>query len=418
MIPLAQGWLRSRGPLSVNLSLMAVAMTLFSLVDAAGQRIAVNGGLGWVGVDYAAMLENGWTSGGSNPALRPLIVWLNGPAYHAFAGDVITAFTVMNYVYVGILAFAVCVLFDRYSRDAAAKLLMIVNLFLCIATVRYVAFYPVGIDSGAYAILTLTVFAIVAEKRVLACVGCAAAVLSREFGIAAVLFGIHRDVRRGVSWLRIVATYAPALLIGLGWRAIVARELAPESDGEQLVNATRLLRSLEYWSDPVFVVFFAYFLVTVFGGVSLVAVARAPDVWRLCRKEHEWLTFALFVVGVSAMGDVDLWRYLAFLIPLFVVAFAVSARALDLPGRRWLLTALVCVATVLTQRPFEQTNLVTYFRDWFPYYVRMRSNVPLDPLPPLWDVWLWKLVVVAVLVIAVAWPNRSQGGSVPVAGPV
>ena len=40
--------LRPRGWPSVNLILVVVAVGLFAIVDAADQRIATNGGLGWV----------------------------------------------------------------------------------------------------------------------------------------------------------------------------------------------------------------------------------------------------------------------------------------------------------------------------------------------------------------------------------
>jgi len=387
--------------LSFNVVLVVVAVGLFAIIDAADQRISTNGGFGWVGLDYKTMLEGGWAKGEPNPALRPMVVWLNVPAYEALAGDVIAAFIVMNYVYVGLLALAVCLLFDRYSQDTAAKILMVVNLFLCIATVKYVSYYPVGIDAGAYALLTLAVLAIVSGKRVLSTVCCSGAVLSREFGIAAVLFGIHRDLRLRVPLRRIAGTYAPALLIAFGWRAIVSHQMAGPDSGGEIVSLARLLNSLAYWWDPLFVLFFTYFLLTVFGGVSLFVVARAPDVWRCCRGEHEWFSFGLFVLGVAAMGDVDLWRYLAYLLPLFVMAFAVSARALELSRRRWMLALIVCIATLLTQRPLQRMNTATYFRDWFPYYI-VRGDVPPEPTTSLYDVWRWRLLGTAALGVTIA----------------
>ena len=412
----------SRWSLLVNFALVVAAVGLFAIVDVADQPIATNGGFGSVGLSYKEMLEGGWARGETNPALRPMVVWLNGAAYAALAGDVIAAFVVMNYLYVGLLAFAVCLLFDRYSRDTAAKTLMVVNLFLCIATVKFVSYYPVIIDAGAYALLTLAVLAIVSGKRILAAVCCSAAVLGREFGIAAVLFGIHRDVRQGVPPLRIAGTYAPAILIFLGWRAIVSQQMAG-TGSEELVSVARLLRNLAYWREPAFALFFSYFLLTVFGGVSLFVAARSPDVWRRCREEREWVTFGLFVVGVAAMGDLDLWRYLAYLLPLFVMAFAVSAQVLELPLRRWALAVIVCVATLLTQRPFQQMSTATYFRDWFPYYV-LDGQVQFELVPPLWDVWLWRLLGTAVLgVIVATWfrPTRQPdmaraGGQAPQAG--
>jgi hypothetical protein len=179
-----------------------------------------------------------------------------------------------------------------------------------------------------------------------------------------------------------------------------------------MMSVARLFDNLAYWRNPAYALFFSYFLLTVLGGVSLFVAARWPDVWRRCRTEHEWLTFGLFVVGVAAMGDLDLWRYLAYLLPLFVMAFAVSAQGLNVSRRPWALAILVCIATAFTQRPFQQMSEGAYFRDWFPYYI-LRGDVHVETVPPFWDVWLWRLLGTAILgVVIAAWcrPLERVGG--------
>ena len=56
-----------------------VAMVIFGALHLWIGRIPVADGEGYDGADYASMLRGGWDQGGSNTALRPLIVWLASP---------------------------------------------------------------------------------------------------------------------------------------------------------------------------------------------------------------------------------------------------------------------------------------------------------------------------------------------------
>jgi hypothetical protein len=103
------------------------------------------------------------------------------------------------------------------------------------------------------------------------------------------------------------------------------------------------------------------------------------------------------VLAAAAMGDADLWRYLAYLLPAAVVLFAVCARQAALPRRQMVAAAIVCVATILTQRPFQAIDVSAYFLDWFPYYIQQGENVPLATLPALWPVWGWRFLMAAGL---------------------
>jgi hypothetical protein len=200
----------------VNAALVVVAVLLLALMERVTGRIAVNEGRGWDGVDYSNML-NGWDHGTVNTGLRPLIVRLNRPAYRLLK-DPVSAFRAMNYVYTGVLCFVVCLLFDRYSKDTAAKSLLILNLFASIAVTKYVAFYPVLIDVGAIAVVTLTVYFMVTGPRAAAAVAVVAAVLAREFAIATVAFGVVRDLRRRVPVWIVACTYTPAIVVFVAWR--------------------------------------------------------------------------------------------------------------------------------------------------------------------------------------------------------
>ena len=356
-------------------------------------RIPINEGRGWDGVDYSNML-NGWDHGTVNTGLRPLIVYLNRPAYR-LVRDPVGAFRAMNFVYIGVLCFTVCLLFDRYSKDTAAKVLLVLNLFVSIAIAKYVAFYPVLIDAGAFAVLMLAIYFIVAGPRMAAAVVVLAAVMAREFAIAAIAFGVVRDVRRRVPVHIVAATYAPALVAYFFWRSHVTQRFAGNSEP---LGYSRLISNLAYWQDPFFAALFVYFTLTVFGGISLFVIARCGGALRQCLREPEWAVYSAIVLAAAALGDADLWRYLAYLLPAAVVLFAVCAQEAALPRRHMITAAIVCVATLLTQRPFESVDLSAYFLDWFPYYIRKGENLPfLATVPSLWPVWGWRFLMTAGL---------------------
>ena len=378
---------------AVNAALAVVAVLLLALMDRVTGRVPANEGRGWDGVEYSNML-NGWDHGSVNTALRPLIVRLNRPIYRLLK-EPVAAFRAMNFVYIGVLCFAVCLLVDRYSNDAAAKSLLVLNLFASIAVTKYVAFYPVLIDAGAIAVVTLAIYFMVAGPRPVAAIAVVAAVLAREFAIATVAFGVVRDLRRRVPVWIIAITYAPALVAFFVWRGHVTQKFAGNSVP---VGLAALIGNLEFWKDPFFAGLFVYFTLTVFGGISLFVIARCGAAVRHCIREPEWAVYSALVLAAAAMGDADLWRYLAYLLPAAAVLFAVCARQAALSrGHMIAGAAIVCIATLVTQRPFQTVDLSAYFLDWFPYYIRQGENVPLPTLPSLWPVWGWRFLMVAGL---------------------
>jgi hypothetical protein len=393
----------------VNAALVVVAVLLLALMERVTGRVPANEGRGWDGVDYSNML-NGWDHGTVNTALRPLIVRLNRPVY-GLLKDPVSAFRAMNYVYIALLCCAVCLLFDRYSSDTAAKSLLVLNLFLSIAVAKYVAFYPVLIDAGAIALVTLAIYFLVTGPRAAAAVAILAAVLAREFAIATVAFGVVRDLRRRVPVWIIAATYAPAVATFFVWRSHVTQRFSGNSVP---IGLSALIGNLEFWRDPFFAALFVYFTLTVFGGISVFVLARCGVALRHCVREPEWAVYSGLVLAVAAMGDGDLWRYLAYLLPAAAVLFAVCARQAVLPRRHLVAAAIVCVATFVTQRPFQSVDLSAYFLDWFPYYIRQGENVPLPTLPSLWPVWGWRFLMTAGLLwlLAVLAPQREVAPSV------
>jgi hypothetical protein len=379
----------------VDAGLTLVALLLLLALQRMTGAIEVNSGRGWDGADYAAMLSDGLTEGTANTALRPLVVLLTRPAYWLLESEV-TAFRVMNFLFAGLLSVATCRLFARYNPSIGARTLLVINLFLCIATAKYSAFYPVLIDMGALAIITTAIAATVSGHRVLAAVALVGAVTAREFGLAAVIFTLVHDVRQRAPWRAILGTTAPAIAALVLVRVFVNRSF----DDTAPLSFARLVVNLQLWRDPVFAGLFIYFTVTVFGGISLFAAGAAPAVLRLWKREWEWVAYAGFIGAASAAGDADIWRYLVYLLPAAVAGAGAASRELSAwKARSLLAAALALAATLITQRPWERIDLVAYFRDWFPYYLH-KGGAPIDHPPSLWPLWGWRFLIVVGLLWA------------------
>lgn len=386
-VPLAQPVVRS-WPWHVALAVAAVA--LFSVLHLTGGRLAVGGGEGWDGADYARMLRDGWSHGTVVTQYRPLVVWANWPAFLLFRNAVV-AFDVMNYVYVFALALLLLRLLEHYG--ASFWLRAVALACISLSTVfRFFAFYPVVIDLGATVAMTAAIWCIISGRRVPAAVACVAAALSREYAPAVVLFGVHRDLRRGVRATVIAATYAPAVIALVALRVAVARFWHGTEDG---ITADFLWSNRTFWTDPLFVALFVYFVVTIAGGATLVAAAQLRRCWALIREEPEWLSLTLPVLLASGLVGMDTPRYLTTLIPVAAVLFAWCTRQWHGVGRAVLALAALGL-TLVTQQPFQRMDSAKYFADWFPYYIQARQYpFPGDP-PALWPAWGWRFLIVGL----------------------
>ncbi|HEV8396021.1 MAG TPA: hypothetical protein VGQ37_17195, partial [Vicinamibacterales bacterium] len=342
------------------------AAAIFVLLMETGGQITYNEGMGWDGAYYAAMTSDGLASGTANTALRPLVPFVNRWAY-AVLGNAVAAFQLMNVIYSALFAVGLALLLDAYGARPVARLFFVATAAVSIATAQMMAFYPVLIDLGAYAAMTFAIVLVLRGSSLAAAIACVVAVLSREFGIAVVAFGLVRGVRQRVPWLRLLATYAPACAVFVLLRVVISWA-DPRDASLELVTAERLAGNLRFWQDPLFAGLFLYFLVTVLGGVSLALASRPGACLRVLWNEPEWLAFTGLVLAATAVGSADLWRYLGFLTPVMAVLFA-RLEAGWSGWRRPVLLAQSVGATWLTQRPFGAMDLGRYFRDWFPYYV-------------------------------------------------
>ena len=384
--------------------LAALSVTIYFFVLNSTGRITVSEGRGWDGAAYVDMLRYGLVDHASNERLRPLVVAFDRPLYWLSDRSIpgaIDAFASMNVLYLAWLSAAVLLLASAYRASLAAQLFLAINLPLCVATAKFFAYYPTLVDLGAYAVIMTAMYAVaVARKPVLSGVLAVLAAVSREFGLMVAIFGIHRETRLTRQPLRALAIYAPAVIASFGLRYFVSR-----LPGFGVLKPSDFRDNLQFWSDQTFIAFFFYFCLTVFGGISILIAARPAQCVRFLRREPEWLTYVAPIVGMAAVGSYDQWRYLAYALPFVVVLLAACDAEWTMANRVWSFL-IATVATLVTQRPFEQIAESTYFSHWFPYYV-IPSAAP-DDLERLWLYWGRLMMVAAISLWLIAAPDTPR----------
>ena len=390
-----------------NAGVVALAVVLVASMMTQSGRIADNNGLGFDGTIYARMMVDSLADGSDNARMRPLVLLTNQLAYDFIFKAPILTFQALNLVYTALLALVLCGILDLYGAATAHKAVFMANVFVTIAIAKMFAFYPVLIDLGAYFWVAFAVWAILRGRRGVIVAATVLAVFAREFGLVAIAFGVHRDLRRRVPLGVIAATYAPAVASFFALRqwVMATSRTAGQLSGVEggLLSGSDLMANLAYLVDPLFLLFLAYFVVTVFGGVSLLLALRAIRGRLSLRGETEWLTYFGLVGALTLFGNIDLWRYLAYAVPAVAAVYAMSLSASD-----WQTVApWAGVVTLFTQQPWVTMNDVSYFRDWFPLYLP-EFNVPEPPTPQFWAAWAVRFAGVGCIA-ALMWTAHQRG---------
>jgi hypothetical protein len=296
---------------------------------------------------------------------------------------------------------------DHYGAGTGHKVLLVVNVFATIAVAKMFAFYPVLLDLGAYFWIAFAMYAILRGRRGLIVASTILAVFAREFALVAILFGVHRDLRRRVPLMTVAMTYMPALVSFVALRQWVyaTSRTAGALSGIQggLLSGADIVANLKYLADPLFLVFLAYFLVTVFGGISLLLAIRALRGRLSLRGETEWFTYFGAVAALTIVGNIDLWRYLAYALPAVAALYVMTWSETD-----WRLIApWAGLTTVFTQQPWVRMDDVSYFKDWFPLYLPEFSK----PEVPTADFWVaWAIRIGGVLAFGIVLWGMEQTG--------
>ena len=358
-------------------------------------RIIAGGGLGWDGRGYARIMAEGLDQGSQMTRTRPLLPLLTRVP-HAFGLDVIPSFQVMNAVYAFTLYLFCSLILDAYGASLPVRALVIGNLALTIATSRMFAFYPVQIDLGVLALVTAGFYFVMTDRHALAGAVAIVAMASREFGLVIVLCGLHRAFRQA-GLLRNGAWYLPALGIGVFVRWWTY--------SEGILSSSDALANLTFWFQPAFVTAFGYFTVTVLGGISAILVLRPRWCAARLRREPELASYVLVIAGLAAIGNLDVWRYLMFALPVGLVLIAEYFEGLP-PSVARVTAAAMTFVTVITQRPFQRMDQDLYFQDWFPLY----SIIPGPPARDLLVLWGMRLIALILILILIHLIQRSASG--------
>lgn len=375
-----------------HLSLAAAGVLIFLGLVLTSGRIVAGGGLGWDGRGYARMMAEGLDQGSEQTSTRPLLPLLTRIP-HAFGLDVIPSFQVMNVFYAFTLYLFSALILDAYGAQTRVKALVIGNLALCIATSKMFAFYPVQIDLGVLALVTAAFYFMMTDRHALAGALAMVTIASREFGVVIVVCGLHRAFRRGRLW-RDGAWYVPTLAVGalVRWWTY----------SEGVISGSNALANLVFWRHPAFATAFAYFTLTLLGGISTVLVLRPRWCADRLRREPELASYLLVIGALAAMGNLDVWRYLIFALPVGLVLIAQYFEGLP-PSVARITAAAMTLVTVITQRPFQRMDQNIYFQDWFPLY----SIIPGPPPRDLLTLWGMRLIALSSIVIAFLLIHRS-----------
>jgi hypothetical protein len=386
----------------VNLALAAAGMLIFLTLFMTSGRIVAGDGLGWDGHGYASLMTEGLDQGSVATRVRPLLPFLTRLP-HSLGLDVIQSFQAMNVIYAFVLYLFVALTLDHYGVPTRFKIVVIANLAFCIATSKMFAYYPVQIDLGALALLTAAFYFTITDRHGVAGAICVLAVASREFAGAALLCGLHRTLRErrwpAALW------YVPAIVVAI----VVRTATSAQGSVGTIVDATmRYSLLVIFWRSPMlFATAFAYFVLTVFGGISVLLALHPRWFVRRLREQAELATFLVVVVGLTLTG-LDLWRYLVFALPVAVALIGqyyrdhLQATRLERP-----IAAAMLFATVITQRPFERMDAAIYFREWFPQY-DVFGGVASPDLLVLWGMRISALMLLVVLFTSVSRSSRLQ----------
>jgi hypothetical protein len=260
-------------------------------------------------------------------------------------------------------------IFDFYNKKSITKIFFVVNISLCIATAKIFAFYPTLIDLGAHAVISLALYLILIDRKVLAGIACLLAVLTREFSLAVIIFGISRNIRLGSFNRNTVLTYSPSLIAFILLRIWVKlTNTMSGAEGTEMVSLSKLISHAAYYGlEPVFITFFCYFALTIFGGISITLWSQPRLGIKYLQEESEYSIFLILIVGISALGNIDIWRYLAYSLPVVTMLFARYFSKIQFQQQLPILLVSV-FGTLLTQQPFASMNIDKYFGYWFPLY--------------------------------------------------
>jgi hypothetical protein len=359
-----------------------------------------NGGLGPEGSVYTPMVVNhDLRAGSAVDKLSPAFPFAAAVVYAA-AGNLMFSFLFVNLVAFAVLMWAMCWILDLQSAPSNVKLYATITLLLLGIPTRMSAFVPGQPLLLGVAALSLAIAAAEWSCGLLTAIFQVAAVLASPVGIAAPLYGIWKNWRRDRR-TTLVVVFVPALLV---WLLVQYWARGGASGLVDLIRFSRVRADATFWTESLFVLFGLHFLVTAFGGLSVLLSAQPRWIRDAVSRQPELLALLLPVVLFIVTAGLSVPPTIAFLLPLWflVVGMWTHEHAASITAP----LVLATVITVLTQHPWARLTDTTYFVDWFPYSVYAgRVNVSDPNFDALWRV--RGLIAAGSLAACAAW-RRSH----------
>jgi hypothetical protein len=387
---------------AVNTLIVLGACVVYIVLSSISGRTSINGGLGQDGHIYAAMVTNhDLQSASAIDKLTPAFPLAAALAYAA-TGDVIRSFELLNIVAFAVLVLAVCLILDGASAPPNVKLCAVLTVILLGLPTLTTAFDPGQPYLLAVALISFAVAGCEWRNGLLAGIFHVGAALASPVGIVAPLYGISRQWRLRQRTPSTLIVFLPALLVWLlvqYWARGGARGLL------DLMRLSRVHADAVFWTEPLFILFGAYFLVTSVGGLTILLWSRPGWIKDAVSEKPELLALVLPVIPFIATAGLDVSRTIPFLLPFWLLVIAAWAG-----GRTASLTVPLVLATgltLLTQHPWVRLNDTNYFVNWFPYSVHAaRVNVTDAAFSGTWRVRMF--IAAGGLAAFVAWTRLER----------
>jgi hypothetical protein len=393
-----------------NALLLIAAGSLYVALSLHWGATPVHQGLGPRGPMYASMVTAQTLRGDTlGERLWPAFP-LAATASHAVTGDLVSSFRVVNVAGLLVLILAAALILDARRAPLSVKICALMALTLAgwpVATAAYSAAQPYLFG---VALTTLGVAACETGGSRFVAAAQIAAVFGSPVGVASPAFGIWRSWRLNRRGLPELSVFAPGLLV---WLMIQTWARGGPSGLRDLLRFSRVRSDVVLWTEPAFVMFGAYFLVTVVGGLTILLWSRPRWIGQILGRQPEmWALVAVPVVFILS-GGTEAQAFVPFLIPFWLLAVGTWAQE-----QKSSLLAPVMLAgllTVLTQHPWARMDDAAYFADWWPYSVHADrvSGITVDDTV-FNDIWRVRLLIVlgGLIAFAMSW-HRAEKESPP-----
>lgn len=395
---------------ATNALLLIAAGSLYVALRLYSGATPLNQGLGPRGPMYSSMVTAQTLRGETlGERLWPAFP-LAATAIYLVTGNLVSSFQVVNFVGFLVLILAAALILDARRAPLSVKVCALMTLTLAgwpVATAAYSAAQPYLFG---VALTTLGVAACETGGSRFIAAAQIASVFGSPVGVASPVFGTWRSWRLKRRRLSELFVFAPGLLV---WLLIQTWARGGPSGLWDLLRFSRVRSDVVLWTEPAFMMFGAYFLVTVVGGLTILLWSRPRWIGQFLGRQPEMWALVAVPLVFTLTGGVEAQTLVPFLIPFWLLAVGTWAHE-----QKSSLLAPVMLAgllTVLTQHPWAGMDDAAYFVDWWPYSVHAArvSGITVDEtvFNGIWRVRV--LIALGGLIACALWWRRADKKSRP-----